>query len=103
MKKTILMIIILVNSGSVIAQINNCIIPGFPGCTEQDFYRALKQQEQQNMQQQYLNEMRRNNQLMQEQLELQRQLQLQQQLQPNPYIQQHNQRCLIAPLLTPGC
>lgn len=61
----------------------NCIIPGYPGCTRDDFDRALQIQgqiqqqqqfqiQQQQFQQQQLQEMRRSNQIMEQQLQQQR-------------------------------
>lgn len=60
----------------------NCIIPGYPGCTRDDFDRALQiqnqmqqqqqyQMQQQQFQQQQLQEMRRSNQIMEQQLQQQ--------------------------------
>ncbi len=83
MKKTIV-IILLGFSGALSAQSINCLIPGEPGCSRDDFDRALQaqgqalrnqqylqnqqliQQQQQNFQYQQLQEMRKNNELMEQ-------------------------------------
>lgn len=75
----ILVILIFMVTATVQAQAN-CIIPGYPGCTRDDFDRALQIQAQQQQQQQYqiqqqqlqqqqLQEMRRSNQIQQQMLE----------------------------------
>jgi hypothetical protein len=80
MKKLIIMTLLLQVFG-VQAQ-GNCLVPGYPGCTRDDFDRALQMQAQQQQQQQYqmqqqqlqqqqLQEMRRSNQLMEQQLQQQ--------------------------------
>lgn len=68
----------------------NCIVPGYPGCTRDDFDRALNiqaqqqqqqqyfmqqqqsQQQQQYIQQQQLQEMRRSTELLEQQIQQQR-------------------------------
>ena len=75
--------LILMNVLSAQAQ-GNCIVPGFPGCTRDDFDRALQiqqqqqfqqqqqqyfLQQQQQFQQQQLQELRRSNQIQQQMLE----------------------------------
>ena len=87
----------------VSAQTNPCAIPGYPGCTTADFYRALREQQAQYDYQEQLQIQRRNNELLQQQNNLLRQ---QQQFQNNPvniYNQMNGQRCLSMPLGTPGC
>jgi hypothetical protein len=103
MKKTTLIILSLF-VGNVFA---NCAIPGYPGCSDADFRNAMRLQQLQNIQEQQLRELQRANQLTQQLIEQQRQ---QQMLNPiwqepiiNPYIQQHQMRCLSMPLGTRGC
>lgn len=88
------------------AQIDNCIVPGYPGCSTADFNRALQAQQAQFDYQQQLELQRRNNELLKEQNRILRDQQFQQQFQSNPvniYNQLKGQRCLTAPLNTPGC
>jgi hypothetical protein len=80
--KKIIILLILMQTITTQAQ-GNCIVPGYPGCTRDDFDRALQiqQQQQQFQQQQYLfqqqqqlqqqqlQEMRRSNQIQQQMLE----------------------------------
>lgn len=100
-------IIILTATGAlsclqVSAQTDNCAIPGYPGCTNADFNRALQAERNQFNDQQQRQLQRRNNELLQEQNDILRQ----QQFQNNPaniYQQMNGQRCLTLPLGTPGC
>ena len=82
--KKIFLIILIGISGVLSAQPINCLIPGEPGCSRDDFDRALQaqgqalrnqqylqnqqliQQQQQNFQYQQLQEMRRNNELLEQ-------------------------------------
>lgn len=94
----------LVFSASAIAQTNNCSIPGFPGCTMEDFNQAIREQRQNDLLLQQLNQQRRANALMEQQNQILQQLQMQNLMVPqNNYQQQQMQRCLLMPLGTPGC
>ena len=77
--KKIIVLLILMQTITIQAQ-GNCIVPGYPGCTRDDFDRALQIQQQQlqfqqqqqyifQQQQQQLQEMRRSNQIQQQMLE----------------------------------
>lgn len=91
----------------------NCLIPGWPGCTNEDFQNAIQRQQQINIQQQQLIELQRANQLTQQLIEQQRRQQLNQLIWEEPiitpivpqnyYMQQHQMRCLTMPLGTRGC
>lgn len=105
--KKITLIFILFLVGKVSA---NCAIPGWPGCSDEDFQRAMQLQRQQYIQEQQLRELQRANQLTQQLIEQQRQQQLNNMLWQEPiitpqdyYIQQHQIRCLNMPLRTRGC
>lgn len=85
------------------AQINNCSIPGWPGCSAEDFNRAMQEQHMRNLLEEQVRQQRRANQLMQEQNNLiEQQMLMPQQVVPN-YQQLRMQRCLTMPLGTPGC
>ena len=106
MKKTAL-ILSLLFIGKAFA---NCAIPGWPGCTNEDFQNAMQRQQQLNLQQQQLRELQRANQLTQQLIEQQRQQQLDNMLWQQPivtpqnyYEQQRQMKCLTMPLGTRGC
>lgn len=106
MKNKILCIVLplLLLTFKVSAQTNNCLIPGYPGCTSADFYRALQAQQAQQDYQEQLQLQRRNNELLQQQNNLLRQQQFQNQFDnTNMYQRMQGQRCLSMPLGTPGC
>jgi len=104
MKKFIVAIVSAVVFTASIAQINNCSIPGYPGCTIEDFNQAMREKRQMDLMEQQVREQRRSNQLMQEQNQLLQQMQNSQPVMPqNYYQQQRMQRCLTMPLGTPGC
>lgn len=101
-------LIFLFISTTVISQVNNCIVPGYPGCSREDFDRALMEQRQLQIQQRQINMQQQQLQLQQQQLyEAQRNNQIleQQNNFVNP-VQPYNswqQRCLSMPLGTRGC
>jgi hypothetical protein len=90
MKTLIFLVMAVLSTTSVYAQQSYCLTPGAPGCTRDDFDRALAaqgqslrqqqyfqqqqdyQQQQQYFQQQQLQEMRRNNEILEQQLQQQR-------------------------------
>jgi hypothetical protein len=79
----------------------NCAIPGWPGCSMEDFNNALRAEQQQNLMEQQVRELQRNNQLLREQNQLLEQIQMAPPAMS--YDQQRMQRCLTMPLRTPGC
>lgn len=88
----------------VSAQTNPCAIPGYPGCTNADFNRAMREQQYQNDYQEQLQLQRRNNELLRQQNDILRQQQYQNQFDnTNSYQRMQGQRCLSMPLGTPGC
>jgi len=105
--KKIALILFLLFIGKAFA---NCAIPGWPGCTDEDFQNAMQRQQQLNLQQQQLRELQRANQLTQQLIEQQRQQQLNNMLWQEPlivpqnyYDQQRQMKCLTMPLGTRGC
>ncbi len=105
--KKIATLLLLFSMGNVFA---NCAIPGWPGCTYEDFQNAMQVQQQLNIQQQQLRELQRANQLTQQLIEQQEQQQIMNMIMQRPiidpqnyYIQQNQIRCLNMPLRTPGC
>lgn len=86
----------------------NCLIPGWPGCSAQDFQNALQAQQQLQLQQQQLRELQQANELTRQLLEQQKQQHLQNFIWQEPKIVidpiwVHQQRCLTMPLGTRGC
>lgn len=78
----------------------DCSIPGWPGCTMEDFNNALRARQQQNLMEQQVRQLQRNNQLLQEQNQILEQMRT---APPMSYDQLRMQRCLTMPLGTPGC
>lgn len=94
---------LLLYAFEVTAQTDNCAIPGWPGCTVQDFNRAMQEQQMRNLLEEQVRQQRRSNQLLQEQNRLiEQQMWMPQQVAPS-YEQLRMQKCLTMPLLTPGC
>ncbi|MEY5029225.1 MAG: hypothetical protein RLZ63_1540 [Pseudomonadota bacterium] len=102
-KKLYSILLGLACSFGVSAQTDNCAIPGWPGCSAQDFNRAMQEQQMRNLMEEQVRQQRRSNQLIQEQNRLiEQQMLIPQQVLPN-YEQLRMQRCLTMPLGTPGC
>lgn len=90
MKTLLFIVIAILSTTSTYAQQSYCLTPGAPGCSRDDFDRALAaqgqslrqqqyfqqqqdyQQQQQYFQQQQLQEMRKNNEILEQQLQQQR-------------------------------
>ncbi len=90
------------------AQVNPCLIPGYPGCSVEDFYSALENEKARTLIERNLQEQRRRNQLLEEQNRLLREnfnfLPIYPRLDYQEFYREWNrQRCMTMPLRTPGC
>jgi len=103
MKKALIIILITACTGAA-AQTNNCKIPGWPGCSERDFYRALEEERQRALLDNLVRQQRRANELLEEQNSLLMQQNILGPIYGVPdYRELQRQRCMTMPLLTPGC
>ena len=101
--KIFLSILLTIACTGAAAQTNPCLIPGYPGCSQSDFYSALEAEQARNLLQNQLQQQRRRNELLEEQNELLRG-QFPPPIYPTlNYQELQRQRCMTMPLRTPGC